>query len=128
MATAGTERMGDSRPRDRQPTPWVRNIVLLAVLALAIALAFAWPGLRQQALIGTSYAAQSGCTCRFVAGRDLGSCKADLKVVDLGRTTGLMMLSEDAQTRTVKASVPLLASQTASFSPDRGCQLEPWPR
>ncbi|WP_395329568.1 hypothetical protein WBP06_15495 [Novosphingobium sp. BL-8H] len=101
---------------------------MLAALGMAIALAFAWPGLRQQALIGTSYAAQSGCTCRFVSGRDMGSCKADLKVADLGRTTGLLMLSEDAQTRTVNASVPLLASQTATFSPDRGCQLEPWPR
>ncbi len=128
MATAGTERTGDSRPRERQPTPWLRNVLLLAVLGVAIALAFAWPGLRQQALISTSYAAQSGCTCRFISGRELGSCKADLKVAELGRTTGLLMLSEDAPSRSVKASVPLLASQTATFAPDRGCQLEAWPR
>lgn len=128
MATAGIERTGDSRPRERQPTPWLRNLVLLAVLGIAIALAFAWPGLRQQALIGTSYAAQSGCACRFIAGRAMASCKADLKVAELGRTTGLLTLSDDAQTRTVKASVPLLASQSATFAPDRGCQLEAWPR
>lgn len=128
MATAGTERMGDSRPLERQPSRWLRNVLLLAALALAIALAFAWPGLREQARISTSYAAQSNCTCRFIAEREAGSCKADLAVAELGRTSGLIMLSEDAQTRSVKASVPLLASQTATFAPDRGCQLEPWPR
>ncbi|XJJ66949.1 hypothetical protein WBP07_16060 [Novosphingobium sp. BL-8A] len=120
--------MGDSMPRERQPSPWLRNILLLAALALLIALAFAWPGLREQARISTSYAAQSGCACRFISGRELGSCKADLKVAELGRTTGLVMLSEDTQSHAVKASVPLLASQTATFAPDRGCQLEAWPR
>ncbi|TCM18608.1 hypothetical protein EDF56_104138 [Novosphingobium sp. PhB165] len=128
MATARTYRTGDSRWLTRQPSRWLRNVLLLAALALVAALAFAWPGLRQQALVSTSYAARTGCVCRFVSGRDLGVCKADLAVAGLGRTGGLLMLSEDAQSLSVKASVPLLASQTATFAPDRGCQLEPWPR
>lgn|GEM_PF-1247606 len=149
MATATTYRTGDSgdgrgeggdgngpggsdphrRGRDlnsRQPTRWVRNIVILVLLALALLLGFSWRGLRAEALVSTSYGARAACACRFISQQDLGSCKGQIAVAGLGRTGSLIWLSEDADARTVKASVPLLASQTATFSPDRGCQLEPW--
>jgi hypothetical protein len=123
MATAGTYRVGD-RPFSR----WLRYALLLAALALVVLLGMAWPGLRGQAVVATSFAARTGCICRFVSERDLGSCKGNLAAAGLGRVAGLVLLSEDAQSHSVKASVPFLASQTATFSPDRGCQLEPWPR
>lgn len=121
MATAGTYRVGD-RPSSR----WLRYGLLLAALALTVALGMAWPGLRAQAVVATSFAARTGCVCRFVSERDLGSCKGDLVAARLGRVAGLVSLSEDAQSHSVKASVPLLASQTATFAPDRGCQPESW--
>ncbi|QDK34263.1 MULTISPECIES: hypothetical protein [Sphingomonadaceae] len=123
MATAGTYRAGD-RPSAR----WLRYALLLAALVLAALLAMAWPGLRGQAIVATAFAARTGCVCRFVSERDIGSCKGDLAAARLGRVAGLVSLSEDAQGHAVKASVPLLASQTATFAPDRGCQLEPWTR
>lgn len=139
MATATTYRTGDSGAetnggggeggRDlnsRQPSRWLRNAILLALLALALLLGFSWKGLREEALVSTSYGARAACACRFISQQDLGSCKGQIAVAGLGRTGSLIWLSEDAEARTVKASVPLLASQTATFAPDRGCQLEPW--
>ncbi len=139
MATGTTYRTGDSPPppgipggaeRSRQPSRWLRNLVLLALLAAVLLLAWSWRGLREEALVSTSYGARVACACRFVSGQALGSCKngfgGRIAVAGLGRTASFMMLSEDADARTVKASVPLLASQTATFAADRGCQLEPW--
>nr|WP_240511211.1 hypothetical protein [Novosphingobium panipatense] len=135
MATGTTYRTGDSPPppgipggaeRSRQPSRWLRNLVLLALLAAVLLLAWSWRGLREEALVSTSYGARVACACRFVSGQALGSCKGRIAVAGLGRTASFMMLSEDADARTVKASVPLLARQTATFAADRGCQLEPW--
>jgi len=115
-----------STHRSRQPSRWIRNSLLLALLAVVLVMAMSWRGLREQALVGTSYGARVACACRFVSQQDLGTCKGQIAIAGLGRTASLMMLSEDAENRSVKASVPLLASQTATFAPDRGCQLEPW--
>jgi hypothetical protein len=121
MATAKVNRTGD-----RQPSRWKRNLALLALLAVVIVLAIFWDGLRQQARIATSYAAHAGCECRYVSQRPMESCEGDIAVAALGRTAGLLSLSDDADSKGVTASVPLLSSQTASFHRGRGCQLEPW--
>lgn len=121
MATAKVNRTGD-----RQPSRWKRNLTLLVLLALVIVLAFFWDGLRQQARIATSYAAQTGCECRYVSQRPMESCKGDIAVAALGRTAGLLSLSDDADSKSVTSRVPLLSSQVASFHRGRGCQLEPW--
>lgn len=134
MATGTTYTAGDSPSRREpsggapagKPARWLRNLLLLALLAMVLLLGFSWSGLREQALIGSAYSAREACSCRFVSGQDLGTCKGLIAVAGLGRTGSLIWLSDDAGARTVKASVPLLASQTATFRPDRGCQLEPW--
>lgn len=134
MATGTTYTAGDSPSLSEpsggspagKPSRWRRNLLLLALLGLVLLLGFSWPGLREQALIGTAYSAREACSCRFVSRLELRTCKAQIAVAGLGRTGSLIRLSEDAEARTVKASVPLLASQTATFRPDRGCQLEPW--
>lgn len=142
MATAGQSGSGDkaaagpsgdgtgwnqSRAHPtRQPSRWKRNLVLLALLALGGWLAWAWHGLREEALVGASYGARIGCVCRYVSQRPLKSCEGDLKVAALVGAGRWVSLSEDEQTRSVRASVPLLASQSADFDPARGCQLEPW--
>lgn len=121
MATAKVNRIGD-----RQPSRWKRNLALLVLAAAGGVLAFSWNGLSEEARIGTAYGAQVGCACRFVSNRPLASCRGDIAVAALGRTAGLMRLSEDADARTVSASVPLLWSETATYEPGRGCLLEPW--
>ena len=121
MATAKVNRIGD-----RQPSRWKRNLVLLVLVIAGSALAVSWNGLREKARIGTAYGAQVGCVCRYVSNRPLASCKGDIAVAGLGRTASLMRLSEDAEARTVTASVPLLWSETATYAQGRGCLLEPW--
>lgn len=127
MATRFPDGAGDKAAyATRQPGRWKRNLVLLALLALGAWLAWAWQGLREEALAGAAYGARVGCVCRFVSQRTIGSCEGDLKAADLRGAARLVSLSENPAARTVRASVPLLASQSADFRPERGCQLEPW--
>lgn len=130
MATSGQPGPGDrgsAAPAypTRQPSRWKRNVILLALLALALWLAWIWRGLREEALVGAAYGARVGCVCRFVSDRPLDSCEGDLKIAGLHGAGRWVSLSEDVDRRTVKASVPLLAAQSADFDPARGCQLEP---
>jgi hypothetical protein len=133
MATGGKSAAGDKGVRGaarayptRQPGHWKRNLALLVLLALAAALAWTWRGLREEALVGTAYGARVGCVCRFVSQRPLATCEGDLKVAGLQGAGRWVSLSEDAERHLIRASVPLLAAQSADFSPYRGCQLEPW--
>ncbi len=144
MATAGRNRPGDnggapgsaaclpshhpSHHPTRQPSRWRRNLALVVALAGAASLAWAWRDLREEALVGAAYGARVGCVCRFVSNRPLESCKADLRVAGLGGAASMVSLSQDEASRSVTASVPLLASQSATFAPERGCSLEPWRR
>jgi hypothetical protein len=132
MATAGKSEAGDKVTVSegmypaRQPSRWKRNLVVLAVLALGGSLAFAWQGLREEALVGAAYGARVGCVCRFVSQRPIAACEGDLEVAGLSGVAGMVSLSEDAASKTVTGSVPLLASQSADYREDGGCQLEPW--
>jgi hypothetical protein len=90
-------------------------------MVLFVALALAWGTLRDRADLGTAYGARLACACRYVAGRPLGDCRDDFEP-----GMGLVMLSEDAATKTVTARVPLLARDSATFRDGWGCQLEKW--
>jgi hypothetical protein len=89
-------------------------------VALAL-LAWNWQPLRAGAMMKASYDARIACSCRFVAGRPLSSCRDDL-----APGTAFVFLGDDVEERSVTARVPLLASQTATFREGQGCQLEPW--
>ena len=70
---------------------------------------------------GAAYAARVGCSCRFVAGRDLEDCAKDkLEGMEL------ISLSEDSANRSVTASIPLIASDTATYREGYGCVLDGW--
>jgi len=92
-------------------------------LVAAGALAWQWPRLSSDAMAGASFGARIGCACHFVEGRPLAQCKGDFEP-----GMGLISLSEDAKAKSVTASFPLLASQTAQWRPDRGCVLQAWQR
>ena len=130
MATSGQPGPGDrgagAAYPTRQPSRWKRNVVLIALLAMVLCLGWMWRGLREEALVGAAYGARIGCVCRFVSQRPMDLCEGDLKVAGLAGAGRWVSLSEDADTRTVRASVPLLAKQSADFDPARGCRLEPW--
>lgn len=98
-------------------------VILVAIAAGLAALWFSSPGerLRGDALAGTAYAARVACSCRFVAGRSLDDCRKD-KLAGMG----MMALSADESTRSVTASVPLIARDTARHREGFGCVLQDW--
>ncbi|AKM11165.1 hypothetical protein AB433_16215 [Croceicoccus naphthovorans] len=91
------------------------------VLLLAVLLAWGWTPLTRQAEAGTAFGARVACSCKYVGGRDLASCEGDF--LD---GMALVSLSEDASAKTVTASVPLIASTTATYRKGWGCMLEPY--
>jgi hypothetical protein len=97
--------------------------VLLLIAALALLLIgggiFAY---RQKPLLelGVGYGARVACGCRYIGNRSLADCKKDFEP-----GMELIQLSEDTATKSVRASVPLIASRTARYDPLLGCQPEP---
>jgi len=71
--------------------------------------------------LGVGYGARVACACRYIGNRDLQSCYKDFE-------PGMEMigLTDDPTTKTVTASVPLLASRAVRFDPVLGCQATPF--
>lgn len=112
--------MATAKTRSRKTRLWLW--LFLLVLALLGAAWLAWgDGLRKTGGVGSAYAARVACSCRYVAGRSLGDCAKD-KLDGME----LISLSEDAASRSVTASIPFVASDTASFREGYGCVLREW--
>jgi hypothetical protein len=90
----------------------------LAIIAAALVAAVIWqyPSWKAKAEVGASYAARIGCSCRYVQGRDLESCKSDFEP-----GMEIVSVADDVETQTVTGSVPLLATRSAQFRGDSGC-------
>ena len=101
-----------------------RRWLWLALIAIAL-LGASWivfgENFRRTAEAGTAYGARIACSCRFVAGRSLGDCSKD-KVAGME----LIRLSEDQAAKSVTASIPLVASDTAFYREGYGCVLQPY--
>jgi len=97
-----------------------RTVALVLVFGVGL-LAWNWRSINAMADLDASYGARMACSCRYVSGRSLSDCRNDLE-----QRLGLTLLREDDEERSVTAYVPLLSSQTASFSEGNGCMLEPW--
>lgn len=67
--------------------------------------------------LGVGYAARVACACRYIGNRSLASCYADFEP-----GMGMIRLSDDPTTKTVTASVPLIAWRSARFDLVLGCQ------
>lgn len=102
-----------------------RHVLVWSIVGLALILAasgYAWVrGHRAQLELGVGYAARVGCGCRYIAGRPLGDCHKDFE-------PGMepIRLTEDPATRTITASVPLIARRRVHYDPVLGCQPEPF--
>jgi hypothetical protein len=70
---------------------------------------------------GAAFGARTACACRYIGGRALGDCEKDFEP-----GMGAVFLSEDAESKSVTARVPLLARATARYRDGFGCVLEPW--
>ncbi len=117
MATA---KPASRNQASRRRFGWPRIVLGLGLIA-AITAWFYRDTVMAQATAGTAYGARVACSCRFIGGRDLADCEKDFEP-----GMGLVSLSEDEAAKSVTASVPLLASQTASFREGYGCVLEKW--
>lgn len=94
------------------------GLIVIAALALA-----AWLYVRSltpQLQLGVGYGARVACACRYIGNRPLDSCYKDFE-------PGMerIKLSDDPATKTVTASVPLIASRSVRFDPLLGCQPTP---
>lgn len=113
MATANP--VTDRTARLRRRALWF-GLALIVVL-----LAWFWSPLHAFARTGAAYGARVACSCRYVGGRTLSDCRKDFEP-----GMELVMLSEDDAAKSVTARYPLVASQTATYRPGFGCQLELW--
>ena len=113
MATA-TFKPAPRAPRSRFRT--ARNIVLAVAAIGVLWLVWNWNSIKGQAQLGASYGAHVACSCRYVAGRDLKSCKTDFEP-----GMELVSLSDDPDTKRVTASVPFLAEAVAERRGLFGC-------
>lgn len=120
MATAKPHpNTGSHQPRRR----WATKLALAGLALVIVALALGWSRVSVRAVAAAAYAARVGCSCRFVAGRDLGDCRKDF-IEGLGP----VRLSEDDGAKAVSARYLLFASQTAKLHEGAGCVLDPWGR
>ena len=108
----------------RRKRLWPRILLVLVLVLVSIA-AVAWFANRTTingyAMTGASYAARVGCSCVYIGGRDGGDCAKD-KVAGME----MVRLSADPTAKSVTATFPLVASQTATYREGYGCVLEEW--
>jgi hypothetical protein len=87
----------------------------LIVIALAW-VAFNFRNLQGNAIVGTGYASHLVCSCRYIEGRDLKSCLTDFEP-----GMELVSITDNPDTKTITASVPLLAKAMAQRRGANGC-------
>lgn len=100
-----------------------RAPIVLGVSAVLLAAVLLWyrAPISGYAHAGTAYAARVACSCRYAGGRSLEDCEKDkLSGMELVR------LSEDPAEKSVTASVPLVARETARWKDGYGCVLDRW--
>lgn len=108
------------RHRTRRSFIWLKLLLIAGILAAGLAWLYREP-IAGYSVLGTAYGARVACSCRFVGGRSLKDCEKDFE-----RGMWLISLSEDVKAKSVTASLPLIASQTATFRKGYGCVLQHW--
>lgn len=95
-------------------------LLVLAILAVTLVGWLIWnfDHFLDQSAYATAYGARIGCSCRYIEGRDIESCAADLE-----SGMGLVSLSEIDDRPGVKAKIPLLSCSVAFYRGESGCIL-----
>ena len=70
--------------------------------------------------LATSFAAQEGCSCRFVMERDQAFCEEWIRV-----NPDIATITVDEKAKTVTSSALMGWTRTARFVPVQGCSLDP---
>ena len=98
-----------------------RRFLWVPVALVAFYAAVSWPGWQRQAGEAAGLSARVACSCRYIEGRDLKSCRSDLSGI---AWMPLVRYSDDPKARRVSTSVPLLASRSAKLKDGFGCLPE----
>lgn len=116
----GVSRLANAKSR-RRSRAWLVAVVLLAAGLAALWYSNIGQRMRGDAAAGTAYGARVACSCRFVAGRSMDDCAKD-------KLAGMEMIrfSANEDAKSVTASVPLIASETARLREGYGCVLDSW--
>lgn len=96
---------------------WAGAAALLLGVALLV---WKWSALEAEAQVGAAYGARMTCSCRYVEGRAMESCKGDMEP-----GMGMVTLSDDPAAKAVTGRVTLMASRTARYRAGFGCLLDP---
>ncbi len=94
---------------------WVAIGVCWVVL-VAAGLWYQW--MAPRASVGAGYVAKELCSCVFVGGRDLASCRPDVPET-MDRITAELLTDGDG----VRAKASFLAERIARYAPGEGCTL-----
>lgn len=100
-------------------TGW-RTIAFAFLLLLAGVLAWKWTVWRAHAEVGAAYGARMTCSCRYVEGRSMDSCKGDTEP-----GMHIVAIADDPHAMAVTGSVPIMATRTARYRRGFGCLLDP---
>lgn len=92
---------------------WALGLIVIAAIAWLV---LNFSDLRGQAKLATAYGAHIACSCKYIAGRELGTCTKDFE-------PGMEMVSiiDDPARKRITASIPILASATAERRGTTGC-------
>lgn len=113
MATA------TSKPPAKDAWPLVKKIKYAAAAFGALFvlwLVFNFADIKAQAKLGVSYGAHIACSCRYIEGRSLASCKKDFEP-----GMELVSVNDDVENKRVTASIALLAEAVAERRGEFGC-------
>jgi hypothetical protein len=78
--------------------------------------ALVWEHLRDRSAVGAGYVAKEVCSCVFVGGRSLESCRADVP-------ESMERVDVELGADRVRAFVPALTERIARHEPPFGCVL-----
>lgn len=108
---------GDVKIANRLARPLLWGAGAIAAFYIAVS----WTGWQRQAAQAAGLGARIACSCRYVEGRALDSCREDLAGM---QWMALVRYSDDPQARRVTASVPLIAARSARLKDGFGCLPE----
>ena len=99
---------------------WVKVLAIIAAILIGAGWFFRAPIVGHSEL-ATAHAARHVCSCMHIGGQSEGVCEGNFALDSIP-----VFVNADAEGRSVTASVPLAASNTATYQEGFGCVLEPW--
>ncbi|OJY70118.1 MAG: hypothetical protein BGP16_08820 [Sphingobium sp. 66-54] len=105
----------------RTATRAARRLLWVPLALVAFYVAVNWTSWQRRADLAAGLGARMTCSCRYVEGRDLASCRDDLAGI---AWMALVRYADDGSHKRVIASVPMMAERSARFKDGFGCLPE----